>query len=88
MSNEEKVNVSKNIPLNFKEIICGLMLSDANIRMNGKNALMSIQQTHQELTPLGRGLLYLLFLFCLCRLTQPKRVPAALLPPFGEAGQR
>lgn len=41
------------------------MLSDANIRMNGKNALMSIQQTHQELTPclrqaeaclkLGRG---------------------------------
>jgi len=50
MSNEEKVNVSKNIPLKFKEIIYGLMLSDANIRMNGKNALMSIQQTHLELT--------------------------------------
>jgi hypothetical protein len=50
MSNEEKVNVSKNIPLKVKEIICGLMLSDANIRMNGKNALMNIQQTHQELT--------------------------------------
>jgi len=33
------------------------MLSDANIRMNGKNALMSIQQTHQELTP------FLLLLF-------------------------
>ena len=26
------------------------MLSDATIRMNGKNALMGIQQTHQELT--------------------------------------
>lgn len=50
MSNDEKVIVSKNIPLYLKQIICGLMLSDANIRMNGKNALMSIQQTHSELT--------------------------------------
>jgi hypothetical protein len=28
----------------------GIMLSDGSIRMNGKNALMSIQQTHIELT--------------------------------------
>jgi hypothetical protein len=28
----------------------GLMLSDATIRMHGNQALMGIQQTHQELT--------------------------------------
>jgi hypothetical protein len=26
------------------------MLSDGTLRMNGKNALMGIQQTHEELT--------------------------------------
>ena len=36
LSNEEKVLVSKNIPLKLKEIKCGLMLSDSNIRMKGK----------------------------------------------------
>jgi LAGLIDADG DNA endonuclease family protein len=50
MSNEEKINVSNNIPDWFNQVVCGLMLSDATIRMNGKNALMGIQQTHEELT--------------------------------------
>ncbi len=31
-------------------MICGIMLSDGPIRMNGKNALMGIQQTHEEFT--------------------------------------
>nr|YP_010721244.1 LAGLIDADG homing endonuclease [Cyathus striatus]WDS46395.1 LAGLIDADG homing endonuclease [Cyathus striatus]WDS46430.1 LAGLIDADG homing endonuclease [Cyathus striatus] len=50
MPKEEKIRVSNNIPDWFKQVVCGLMLSDATIRMNGSQALMSIQQTHQELT--------------------------------------
>ena len=50
MPKEEKIRVSNNIPDWFKEIVCGIMLSDGSIRMNGKQALLSIQQTHQELT--------------------------------------
>ena len=50
MPKKEKIRVSNNIPDWFKEIVCGIMLSDGSIRMNGNQALMSIQQTHQELT--------------------------------------
>nr|YP_010846165.1 LAGLIDADG homing endonuclease [Cyathus stercoreus]WEV87352.1 LAGLIDADG homing endonuclease [Cyathus stercoreus] len=50
MSKEDKIRVSNQIPDWFKEVVCGLILSDASIRMNGRQALMSIQQTHQELT--------------------------------------
>ena len=49
MPKEEKIRVSNNTPDWFKEIVCGIMLSDGSIRMNGNQALMSIQQTHQEL---------------------------------------
>lgn len=54
MSKEKKIKVSNNIPdpsgAWFKQVVCGIMLSDGSIRMNGKLALLSIQQTHQELT--------------------------------------
>lgn len=50
MSKEDKIRVSNKIPDWFKEVVCGLILSDASIRINGRQALMSIQQTHQELT--------------------------------------
>lgn len=50
MPKEEKIRVSNNIPEWFNQVVCGLMLSDANIRMHGKQATMSIQQTHKELT--------------------------------------
>lgn len=50
MSRAEKAEVSANIPLNFKEIIIGILLSDASLRMNGLMALLSVQQTHAELT--------------------------------------
>ena len=50
MPKEEKIRVSNNIPDKFNQVVCGLMLSDATIRMNGSQALMGIQQTHQELT--------------------------------------
>lgn len=54
MSKEKKIKVSNNIPVPsgawFKQVVCGIMLSDGSIRMNGKLALLSIQQTHQELT--------------------------------------
>ena len=50
MSKEEKIRVSNSIPDWFKQVVCGIMLSDGSIRMNGKQALLSIQQTHQELT--------------------------------------
>ena len=48
--NEEKIQISNNVPDWFKQVVCGIMLSDGSIRMNGKLALLSIQQTHQELT--------------------------------------
>jgi DNA-binding transcriptional regulator WhiA len=50
MSKEEKIRVSNSIPDWLKQIVCGIMLSDGSIRMNGKEALLSIQQTHLELT--------------------------------------
>jgi hypothetical protein len=50
MPKEEKIRVSNNVPDWFKQVVCGLMLSDASIRMNGSQATMSIQQTHKELT--------------------------------------
>lgn len=50
MSKEEKIRVSNSIPDWFNQVVCGIMLSDGSIRMNGKQALLSIQQTHQELT--------------------------------------
>lgn len=50
MSKEDKNIVSKNIPDWFNQVVCGLMLSDATMRMNGAQALIGIQQTHQELT--------------------------------------
>lgn len=50
MSIAEKAEVSANIPLYFKEIMIGMLLSDASLRMNGTMALLSVQQTHAELT--------------------------------------
>lgn len=50
MPKEEKIRVSNNIPDWFNQVVCGIMLSDGTIRMNGRQALMGIQQTHQELT--------------------------------------
>jgi hypothetical protein len=50
MSRAEIAEVSANIPLNFKEIVIGMLLSDASLRMNGLMALLSVQQTHAELT--------------------------------------
>jgi len=50
MSNEDKIKISNNIPDWFNQVICGIMLSDGTLRMNGKNALMGIQQTHEDLT--------------------------------------
>ena len=50
MPKEEKIRVSNSIPDWFKQVVCGIMLSDGSIRMDGKQALLSIQQTHQELT--------------------------------------
>lgn len=35
MSKEDKNIVSKNIPDWFNQVVCGLMLSDATMRMNG-----------------------------------------------------
>jgi hypothetical protein len=49
-SKEDKIQVSNNIPDWFNYIVCGIIISDGSIRMNGKEALLSIQQTHQELT--------------------------------------
>ena len=50
MPKEEKIRVSNNIPDWFKQVVCGIMLSDGSIRKHGNHALFSVQQTHQELT--------------------------------------
>lgn len=49
MPNADKVKYSQEVPSWFDEIMCGLMLGDGNIRMNGRHALLSVQQTHPEL---------------------------------------
>lgn len=50
MSLDDKIEISNNITSEFKEIITGILLSDGSLRMNGNMALLSIQQTHSELT--------------------------------------
>jgi hypothetical protein len=49
MSPRDKLRHSNNVPSWFDEIMCGLMLGDGNLRLNGKDALLSIQRTHSEL---------------------------------------
>jgi hypothetical protein len=50
MSYDDKLKYSKEVPSWFDEIMCGVMLGDGNLRMNGRDALLSVQQTHEELT--------------------------------------
>jgi hypothetical protein len=50
VSSSDKLRYSNAIPSYFNEVICGLMLGDGNIRLNGREALLSVQQTHSELT--------------------------------------
>lgn len=49
VSNENKIRYSNEVPYWFDEIMCGLMLGDGHIRLNGHYALLSVQQTHPEL---------------------------------------
>lgn len=44
MSPQDKMRISSNVPNEFTQIITGMLLGDASIRMNGKHALLSIQQ--------------------------------------------
>jgi hypothetical protein len=48
VSPEDKEKLSKTIPFSFDEIITGMMLGDGNMRMNGKHALLSVQQKNKE----------------------------------------
>lgn len=48
VSPEDKEKLSKALPSSFDEINTGMMLGDGNIRMNGKHALLSIQQKNKE----------------------------------------
>ncbi|RYE27649.1 MAG: hypothetical protein EOP45_00420 [Sphingobacteriaceae bacterium] len=50
VSAEDKINASKAVPTWFTEIMCGVMLGDGYLRMHGIHALLSIQQTHKEIT--------------------------------------
>lgn len=50
VSAEDKVKFSKAVPSWFTEIMTGVMLGDGNLRMHGIHALLSIQQTHKEIT--------------------------------------
>ena len=50
MSDKEKERVSRNVPLWLQQVIMGILLSDGTLRMQGKYALMGIQQVHPELT--------------------------------------
>ncbi len=45
----DKDKYSAAVPTWFDEIMCGLMLGDGNLRMNGKHALLSVQQIHEDL---------------------------------------
>lgn len=50
VSPEDKLKYSNAVPSWFDEIICGLMLGDGSLRINGSQALLSVQQVHSELT--------------------------------------
>jgi hypothetical protein len=39
LSAADKLTISNNIPTSFTEIIYGVLLSDGNLRMNGRHAL-------------------------------------------------
>ena len=49
MSKSDKLKYSQSVPAWFDGVMCGMMLGDGNLRMQGTQALMSVQQTHQEL---------------------------------------
>jgi len=48
VSPEDKEKLSKALPSSFDEIITGIILGDGNMRMNGKHALLSVQQKNKE----------------------------------------
>lgn len=48
VSPEDKEKLSKALPSSFDEINTGMMLGDGNIRINGKHALLSVQQKNKE----------------------------------------
>lgn len=50
VSMEDKILISNNITDSFKQVMTGILLSDGSLRMNGRMALLSIQQIHLELT--------------------------------------
>lgn len=50
VSPADKLKYSNQVPSWFDEIMCGLILGDGSIRMQGLHALLSVQQTHEELT--------------------------------------
>ena len=49
VSPEDKLKYSNAVPSRFDEIICGLILGDGSLRINGNHALLSVQQVHSEL---------------------------------------
>jgi hypothetical protein len=49
VSPEDKLRYSNQVPSCFDQVMCGLMLGDGSLRLNGGEALLSIQQTHSEL---------------------------------------
>ena len=49
VSPEDKLKYSNAVPSRFDEIICGLILGDGSLRINGNLALLSVQQVHSEL---------------------------------------
>lgn len=50
VSEKDKIQISKLVPEDLQEDIIGALLGDGTLRYNGKNALLGIQQTHQEIT--------------------------------------
>lgn len=58
MSRQAKEEYSAAVPSWFDEVICGHLLGDGSLRMNGKMALLSVQQTHEDF---ARGLWQMCF---------------------------
>jgi LAGLIDADG DNA endonuclease family len=49
ISPKEKLQISENVPDEFKEILIGVLLGDGTLRMNGRDAMLAIQQTDEGL---------------------------------------
>jgi len=49
VSREEKVKISQGVTAEYTEVMTGIMLGDGTVRVNGRYALLSVQQVDKDM---------------------------------------